>query len=239
MTQTAPPPAPDLRAARTAGLLYASLAITGVLGFLIVRPRLYDEGDPATTTAQLTGESTLAGALITLELGIVLTQALVAWWFFRLFRPVDPVATGAVFAFGLVNATAILTSAALLTTARGVADGSVPAPGGDAEATVQGAFALSDSLWKVAAVFFGLWLIPLGLLVLRSGWMPAPLGWVLVAGGVGYTLSALAAPLFPDPVGTVLTLPANVGEFWMVGYLIVCGARRTASTGAATRHDRP
>ena len=57
-------------------------------------------------------------------------------------------------------------------------------------------------------------------------------------GGVGYVLSGFAAQLAPDlpAVGDVLTIPATVGEIWMVGYLLIFGVRRTA---IAERSEAP
>lgn len=232
----------DIRTARTTGALYLALAITGVMGFLVVRPQLQAD-DPATTLAQLSSSPALAGAGVALELGIVLTQALVALWFVRLFRRVDAIAAGAIGAFGLVNAVMVLSSAALLATARQVALDPALAPGGDAAATVQLAYVLSDNVWSVAALFFGLWLIPMGVVVLRSGWMPRALGGFLVAGGIGYALSAITGVLWPDAstMGTVLTIPANIGEFWMVGYLLVIGVRprRDAATTEVVTQQPP
>src|SRR5437773_1062852 len=42
----------------------------------------------------------------------------------------------------------------------------------------------------VSAVFFGLWLLPLGYLVIRSGYFPKILGILLVIGGVSYLADA-------------------------------------------------
>jgi len=89
-------------------------------------------------------------------------------------------------------------------------------------------------MWGVGTLFLGLWLIPMGWCVLRSGWMPRPLGWILVAGGVGYMLSPFANYLADaGAVADALAVPASVGEFWMVGYLLIRGVRRTAAAGAA------
>jgi Domain of unknown function (DUF4386) len=79
----------------------------------------------------------------------------------------------------------------------------------------------------VGSIFFGLWLIPMGWLVLRSGWMPRALGWTLIAGGVGYVLSAFVSQVLPGSggVANVMTVPATIGEFWIIGYLIVFGVR--------------
>ncbi|MCH8563143.1 DUF4386 domain-containing protein [Nesterenkonia sp. YGD6] len=220
-------PAPDRRVARATGALYLIFVLIGVCGFLLIRPHLYDVTDPVATLSQLIANDSLARVGIALELGIALSQALVALWLFRLFRSVDVVAAGAVLAFGLVNAVAILTSAAMLATAQTVAGDPSLAPGGDAEATVQFAYAISANLWGAAAIFFGLWLIPMGLLVLHSGWMPRPLGWLLIVGGVGYILSAFVTLLLPDvgAAADALTIPAVLGEFWFVGYLLIRGAR--------------
>ena len=115
-------------------------------------------------------------------------------WFYRLFRAADPLAAGGIAAFGLVNAVVILVSAALLATAVEVALD----PVGDAAATVQLLYLVSGNLWGVGGLFFGLWLIPMGWCVLRSGWMPRALGWILVGGGIGYVLSAFVRYLAPD-----------------------------------------
>ena len=218
--------------ARMTGLLYLGLAVTGGLGFLLIRPRLFAADDPARTLTQLVENGTLARVGVVLELLVVLTQALAAVWFYRLFRSAVPVAAGSIAAFGLVNAVAILGSTALLGTTLEVAR----EPFGDAASTVQLLYLVSGNLWSAGALFFGLWLVPMGWCVLRSGWMPQPLGWILIGGGIGYVLSALVGYLAPDAriIADALTYPATVGELWMVGYLLVRGVRQTASTTLLT-----
>lgn len=224
--------------ARTTGLLYAGLAITGVLGFLLVRGQLYVADDPGGTLSNLVENTSMARLGIVLELGIVLTQALAAVWFYRLFRSVDSFAAGLVAVFGMVNAAAILSSAAVLATALDVAEDRSLAVSGGAAATVQLLYVISGHLWGVGGLFFGLWLIPMGWLVVRSGWLPRWLGLVLMVGGVGYVLSTFVSYVFADAdvVAGLLTVPATVGELWIVGYLILFGVRERARSepGSAT-----
>jgi hypothetical protein len=201
--------------ARTTGLLYLGLAISGMLGFLWTRPRLYDAADPTATLANLTGNPNLATALVAFELLIVLTQALTAAWFYRLFRTSDPVSAAGIAAFGLINSTLILISAGLLGAANSIATD----PFSDAANTVQLLFTISGELWAVGAIFFGLWLIPMGTAVLNTGLMPKALGWLLIVSGVGYVLHAF---LRFDP----LAFPATIGEFWIIGYLLIFGTRK-------------
>jgi hypothetical protein len=221
-----------IRTARVTGLLYLGLAVSGMLGFLLIRPRIFDADDPAATLANLVEHETLARAGVGFELLIVVTQALVALWFYRLFRTADAFAAGAIAAFGLVNAVITLVSVGLVATAVGIA----AQPFGDAAATVQLLYLTSDAMWGVGTLFFGLWLIPMGWCVLRSGWMPRLLGWILVAGGVGYMLSPFANYLADaGALADALAVPASVGEFWMVGYLVIRGVRRTATADAPHR----
>jgi len=223
---------PDaVRTARTTGLLYLALAITGAVGFQLIRGLLFVPDSPDGTLANLTSQEPLARVGVVVEMGIVLSQALVALWFFRLFRRVDSVAAASIATFGTVNAVAILGSAALLATALDLALDASLVPGG-AAAAVQSLYLVSGHLWTIGGIFFGLWLIPMGRLVLRSGWMPGALGWILVVGGVGYVLSAFAAYLVPGAGAwvDVLALPATVGELWMIGYLLVRGVRRSRAS---------
>lgn len=209
------------KTARWAGVWYLGLGVTGMLGFLIVRPQLLVDGDAAATAANIVAHEGLARLGVALEIGIVATQALAAVWFYRLFRSVDAWLAGTLAAFGLVNAVAIMGSAGFLATSVSTATG-----GGSAEA-VGLLYDLSGNAWGVGNLFFGLWLIPMGVLVARSGWMPRPLSWFLVAGGAGYIAAAFTSYLLPDATLLTEALPAaaTVGEFWMIGYLLTLGVR--------------
>lgn len=233
-TKQAPP---DLkRTARITGLLYLGVAITGLAGFIVIRGQvMFVDGNPGQTLSHVLDHDVLARVGIALELALVLTQTFAALWFYRLFRSVDAFTAGLIAVFGMVNAVAILGSAALLAAARDVAVDSSLAGAGDAASTVQLLYVVSGHLWGVASLFFGLWLIPMGQLVVRSGWLPKPLGWVLMVGGCGYVLSTFVAYLLPDAglVADLLTVPASIGEFWILGYLIAIGVRpRATSSGA-------
>jgi hypothetical protein len=220
---------PELvRTARTTGLFYLGLAITGLLGYMLVRNQLFVVDDPEATLANLRQHESLARLGIVMEMGVVITQALVALWFYRLFKSVNAFAAGSIAAFGLVNAVAILGSAAMLASALDVSrDASLTVSGG-AATTAQLLYVVSGHVWIIGGIFFGLWLIPMGWLARRSGWMPSPLGWILMIGGAGYVANALLSYLLADAGLAVdlLTMPATVGELWMVGYLCLWGVRR-------------
>jgi hypothetical protein len=212
------------KTARLAGIAYLGLGISGALGFLLIRSQLFEPGDATATAMNLIEHEGLARLGIAADLTVVLTQSLAALYFFKLFRVVDTFAAGSLAAFGFMNSAAILVATAFSATALEVAlDGGSPT----GAATALLLYDLNGAAWGVGALFFGLWLIPMGWLVLRSGFMPRPLGWILVAGGLGYSLSAYISYLLPDAdvFADAFTVPATVGEVWMIAYLLIVGVR--------------
>jgi hypothetical protein len=210
--------------ARLTGIAYLALAISGIVGFFLIRSQLFVRGDANATAANLIENEGLARLGIAVDLTIVLTQSLAALLFFRLFRHVNAFAAGSIAAFGLMNSAAILVATACSATALNVAlDGGGTRAAGDGVLLL---YDLNDAAWGVGGIFFGLWLIPMGWLAWRSGYMPRLLGWILVASGVGYVLSAYAKYLLDvSPLVEALAIPATIGEIWMVVYLLVWGVR--------------
>jgi hypothetical protein len=189
------------------------------------------------TAANLVAHEGLARVEIAADLVTVLTQALAAVGFFLVFRCVDSAGAASITAFGLVNCVVVLVATAFSATALQVA-----LRGGQTSASeALMLYDLNTATWNAGGLFFGLWLIPMGWLTLRSGSMPRVLGWILVVGGVSYVLRTFVSFLAPPASGLVgvLPLPATVGEVWIIGYLLIKGMpgrprvpRRGASEGA-------
>jgi hypothetical protein len=152
----------------------------------------------------------------------------------------DSTGPSAIAAFGIVNSVIILVGTAFGAAAHYYAVGGGVAPGGDQAATVQMLAALDGFAWSVGDLFFGLWLIPMGFAVAKSGYFHRGtiLKWILVAGGVGYILTAFVSYGFADAPELLvenLTIFADVGELWIILALIVVGVREGAEEQEAAR----
>lgn len=205
-----------LTTARWTGLFYLGLAITGVFAFLFARDQLFVVGDGAQTAANLVKDETLARFGIAAEVLIVVFQALAAMWFYKLFRKRNTFTAGLIAVFGMVNAVIILVASAFWLLALNAA-----LAGGSSD-TIQSLFEVHETLWQVGTLFFGLWLLPMAYMARVAG-MPRAMVWLLVAGGVGYVLSTFTGILLPEQTGLTeaLPMPATIGEFWMIGYLLI------------------
>ena len=89
----------------------------------------------------------------------------------------------------------------------------------------------------VAEIFWGLWLIPLGILVYKSRFVPKVLGVLLIVGCFGHLLSFLSTFLFPDYSAILIPISEMVmfGELPVFLWLLIKGVKdqqpstRTAS----------
>jgi hypothetical protein len=78
--------------------------------------------------------------------------------------------------------------------------------------------------YLIAQMFFGLWLLPLGYLVVKSGYFPKVLGVVLAIGCFGYLADLLArflAPAVAESIAPLVLAPAAVGELSFIAWLLV------------------
>lgn len=209
--------------ARTAGIWYLIMAISGILGFMVLHSQVYD-ADPQQTLANLVEDETLARLRLLLEFVIIVSQALTAIWFYRLFKNTNEWAALATGIWGTINAVAIMISAISMGAAINIALSSHTME--DKVVLIDLLTNLISNAWGVGGLFFGLWLIPLGYIITSSRRMPVWLGRTLILGGIGYLMSTFIKYFGISGSWTgALTIPATIGEFWMIGYLLVFGIR--------------
>jgi hypothetical protein len=79
-----------------------------------------------------------------------------------------------------------------------------------------------------AQIFWGLWLLPLGILILKSCYLPRIIGIFLVAACGAYVVSSLTyllAPAYGDTVSNVAMFVGGLGELPLMLWLIMKGAK--------------
>ena len=100
-----------------------------------------------------------------------------------------------------------------------------------ATASTEAAYALCLQRYghglRVASLFWGLWLLPFGWLVLRSGRLPRVLGLLLMFGGIGYVaqvFGGLVPAISESALLRYARMPAAFGEIGSCLWLLVFGA---------------
>ncbi len=213
--------------ARRAGLLYLLLAVAAPLSLLYVPGRLIVAGDAAATADRLRSTEWLLRLGMGSELFHQAVVVFLALALYRLFRGVDEglakqlVVLGALVSVPIMFLN-VLNHVAALTLVSGAGYLSAfEKPQLDALAYLF--MRLHGRGVVIASIFWGLWLIPFGLLVIRSRRFPRTIGWLLWVAGAAYLAAAFAALVMPSlaprvgPVAEVLEvaeLPIVFALFW-------------------------
>ena len=215
----------SIKTARIAGVWYLILAISGVLGFMVFHSQIFVSGNPEQTLTNLVELESTARIRLLFEFAIVISQALTAVWFFKLFKDNYEWEAWTLGIWGIVNALVIMISAISIASAIGVANSNISITE-DKVLLIQVFQNIISNAWGIGGLFFGLWLLPMGYIVIKSKRMPVWLGRVIVLGGIGYLISTVIRYAGIDfSFNRFLTLPATIGEFWMIGYLLIFGIR--------------
>ena len=221
--------------ARIAGSLYLVVAVLGGFAELYVRARTVVPGDAAATADNIRESATLfrfgfASDLVQATFFILTAMAL-----YLLLRHVNELVARAMVVVVAVSVAIICLNLLNQYMALQIATGS--AAGSDALA---GLFAdMHAAGYLIAQIFFGLWLLPLGYLVHRSGSFPKAVGILLGVGCFGYlidTFMHFLAPGTAETISAIAVMPAAIGELSFVVYLLVKGVRvpqRSALVAAA------
>ena len=194
--------------ARIAGVLYLVVAVCGGYSQLFVRQRLVVPGDAAATAAHIRESAGLFTLGMVSDLVNIVCFLGVALVLYALLSPTSPwLATSAL----VCNAVAVAVMAANLLNHYGAL---VAARGHDDRLAGFSMDVFAQG-YLIGQIFFGLWLLPLGLVIYRSGLMPKAVGVLAMLGCAGYLGDLLRTPASPVLLGL-----AAVGEISLVLWLI-------------------
>lgn len=220
---------------RVAGLWYLLLVFSGPLRLLYIPSKLFVHGDAAATASNIAAHEWLFrfGIVSSLSGGVVLIFLTLA--FYRLFKDLDRNLAMMVVIFGGVMPAvlqfvgAMLDSATLMI-ARGPEFLSV-FDKAQQDALTFLFVRLGEHQITAAELLWGVWLLPLALLVYRSRFLPRFLGVWLVINGIAYVILCLTGELLPRYENVVFRYgqPAFFGELALMLWLLIKGARPPAT----------
>jgi hypothetical protein len=210
--------------ARVAGFLYLTLLPLGIFG-LYVSSILIAPGDAATTAHRIMASESLFRLSIVSALLVQIVNVFVVLALYKLLKPVNKdMALLMVVLLLLGVPIAMLNELnhfAVLLLLSG-ADYLAPFTASQLQALVPLFLALHNLGVSIAGMFWGLWLFPMGYLVLKSGFLPRILGILLIIGCFGYLIDSFAAFLLPNSEVNVAIL-TFWGEVLLPLWLVIKG----------------
>lgn len=217
------------RTAKIAGLFYLIFILLLPLATSI-RSQFIVFGDATATAQKITTNELLFNLSSITELASALFFVLAAWALYVLLKPVDKnlallflllnlcgVAIECISVLNLYTALSHLSGADYLTV--------FPADQLQAQALLY--INTYSNGFMIAQIFFGAWLLPLGYLVYRSGFLPWPIGIILVADFFGVLIWFLQFFLLPEY--DVISYPglavSFIAEISLTLWLLVKGVK--------------
>lgn len=218
------------RDARIAGLIYLALTLVAPFRLIYIPGALFVHGNPAATAHNIGAHEMLfrlgiLGDLLTGVISLFLTFTL-----YHLFKGVDKKLAMLMFVLGFMDTPLYFFNTINDIGALLVVSGS-DFLGSFEQAQREGLVALflrmHGAAISCAEMFWGLWLFPLALLVIRSRFLPRFLGVWLILNGLAYLALCLSGVVFPQVEDSVsnIAFPLQLGEVAFVLWLVVVGAR--------------
>lgn len=220
------------KTARLAGLLYLLSSLPAPFALIYVPGKLFVRGDAGATADRLRASETLLRTGFGAELLSTITFIFVALVLYRLFKPVSERHALAMLVLILLSVPIsfvnVLNDVAALYFAGGAGANFLSVfDAHQRDALAYLFLRVHGNGYSLAQIFWGLWLFPFGICVMRSGFIPRFLGVLLMIAGVGYvadSFARLVLPQYADAVGRVATI-TNFAELPIIFWLLIWGAK--------------
>ncbi|WP_103070512.1 DUF4386 domain-containing protein [Aquimarina sediminis] len=203
-----------------AGLSYLVLIIVGIYGFVYALPEIKIEGDTAKTIVNIKNNQFIFRIGIFSILVMNVVSILLVTYLYRLLSRINKT-------MGLFMLILMLFGAAisLINEVNHFAMIAINTMDGFSTIESENLTILFSTIQKygthIAAIFWGLWLFPLGALIFKLGTNISKfIGIALLIAGIGYTLDSIFLFVYPDFQLPTLSDYTSYGEFFLTIWLL-------------------
>ncbi len=219
--------------ARLAGLLYLIWIISALYSLFYVPSQINMKEDPAVVAQNILSNELLFRTSIVMDLINGTIWIFMILIFFQLFKSINRNQAILMFAFVIVQIPVAIVLDIFNITSLMILKGEVLKTLELNQRQDIATFFLKISDYGVMALilYWGLWLLPLGILVYRSQFIPRFLGAWLLINGIAYLVMCIMGLLQPQYKNIIfkITIPAMVGEFAFMLWLLIKGVKTTKS----------
>lgn len=212
------------RAARIAGIGYLTLFFVSIFANFFVLERLIEPGDASATAANIAESEGLFRIGIVGFLVIVFLDVAIAWLLYIVFRRVHRDISLVAAWFRLVYAVFLGFALTFLFVALQLLSG---VESGQNQGQVMWFLDAFNYGWLLGLAFFGIHLVLLGYLMIKSVFMPKVIGILLVLAGAAYMIDTLANTLLANYSDyetlflLIVAIPAIVAELAFTIWLLL------------------
>lgn len=224
--------------AHIAGVLYILASLMAVFAWVYVSGMIFVRNDATATVNNILAHETLLRLGIATELIGTIIFIFVVLALYRLFKSVSEKHAMAM-AILLLISTPISLLAVLGELAALIVAGRANFPSTFDQHQLDSLsflfFRLHGQALLIAEIFWGLWLYPFGTLVIRSGFIPRFLGFLLFIAGAGYLIDSFTILVLPiyKQVGGQIAMILQLCELPIIFWLLIWGAKIPVSAATS------
>ena len=222
-----------------AGVSYVALFVLAIFANFMVRERLVDQSDPASTFANLVESEQTVHYAVVAFLIIFLLDVFVAWALYYVFRPAGAALSQLTAWFRIVYTVFLGVAMVFLYSVLRLIDQTDPMidmTQAARESAVMLALDAFNATWLVGLAAFGVHLILIGAMILRSKMAHRLLGIVVGVAGAAYIFDTVAYTLIEnysanaDVFTAIVAVPAVIAEAaFTIWLLLGAGATHTVN----------
>lgn len=220
------------KTARVAGMLYLIVVLTGIFSLGYVPAKLIVWNDPSTTFQNIIASETLFRLGIFASIICYITFLILPLFLYRLLQEIHKPYAIAMVLFAAISVPISLinlTNKFAVLTLIGKPDYISVLKTEQLQEQVMLHLNYYNNGIQIVSLFWGLWLLPFGYLVFKSGQLPKVLGVFLMAGCAGYLINFtgkfLSTAYLESGISKFIAIPATVGEIGICLWLLIIGIK--------------
>lgn len=219
--------------ARLAGLLFLMMVVFGLLAEVMFRQKLFVTNDVVLTANNIISNALLYRVGIISDMLMALCYLFTALVLYKLLSHVDKSMASLMVIFAIAGSVLLmfniifeLAPLYLLSSSTTFADFSL----NQQQGLAMFFYTLYQHGYMIGQILFALWVLPLGILIVKSGLIPKIFGHLFIIETLFALIAVIVHFLVPNvTLETVLMLPMMVAEFSFMFYLLIRGVNESRS----------
>jgi hypothetical protein len=218
---------PNKKTARFAGLLFLLMVVFGLIAEVFFRQKLFASNDIAVTANNILSNIFLYRAGITCDLLMALCYLLTALALYKLLYSVNKNLAAVMVVFATAGSILLMFNTLNEFVTLYILSGNDFVSAFDLSQKRSLAMLFYNIYlhgYMIGQIFFALWVLPLGLLIMKSGFIPKVLGILFVIETIFGFMSVIVHFLIPNgTLETLMLFPGILAEFTFMFWLLIRG----------------
>lgn len=219
------------KTARIAGLIFLFMVIFGLAAEILFRQKIFSSSDMATTANNILSNTLLYRAGILSDMLMSLSYMLTALVLYKLLSSVNKNMAATMVIFAAAGSVLLLFSILIEIAPLYILNGNEfmsTFNSSQRQSLAMLFYNLYQHGYMIGQIFFSLWVLPLGVLIYKSGFIPRILGILFIFETIFGLLAVTVHFLFPNAtLESIMMLPMMIAELSFMFYLLIRGVNES------------